>query len=114
MIAPHRLSLWLAALIACIGMACIALFVLTRRPGDDLLYVAVIAAMLSLTSAIVGVFLVCREADGRKRQGLSQFATPQPGPIAESDLSEQIKLRQDVLSERLNFDEPRFCSQARA
>ena len=113
MVHVQKATLWLAAIFACIGTACIAVYLTIRKPEGYLLLGAAIAAAFSAVSLFVGVIFVCIESARHKRLAV-QRVVPSPEPVSNSAVAEQIKQRQQVLGERLNIDEPRFCSQAKA
>src|SRR6266581_2985498 len=96
----QQATLWLAALCATVGTACIVAFLVQQRPDAYLLFDAASVATVSVES-------MRREAPSARRVN-----PPPPDPIVPAE-STQFRERQDVLAERLDIDELRFCTQAK-
>ena len=114
MVLLHRTSLWLATLMACVGMSCIAIFLLNRSHDAELLSSAASAAMFSTMLVLVSVIFTGFASGRRARRNSARWVFPPLGPVTAPLLTDQQQQRQEALSERLHIDEPRFCTQAQA
>lgn len=114
MVLVQRVSLWLAAIFGSAGIAFIVIYILTSEPQGYLLFSAVVAAGLSAVALLTGVVFVCLESVWRVLPNLPRIVPPKPKQVAKSALAEQFEERQEVLKERLNIDEPHFCTKAQA
>ncbi len=108
----QQATLWLAALCATVGTACIVAFLVQQRPDAYLLFDAAIAATASVAALIASVAMVCVESMRREAPSARRVNPPPPDPIVPAE-STQFRERQDVLAERLDIDELRFCTQAK-
>lgn len=114
MVPFQRVTIWLAAAFAIAGTISIAAYLLLWKPAGYLLPGAALAALCSVVSLLAGVISVSMEPVSRRRSGASRTSSAAAEAITDSALSAQFQQRREVLSERLNIDEPQFCSQAQA
>lgn len=115
MIHLEKTTFWLAACSALLGMVCIALFMLQQTTDGHLLSKAIMAALVSSISLLLGVFMV---ATGFPRTacplpGLDGASVP-PGALGHGSRFDQFVHRQKIIARRLNIDAPHLCSQTRA
>lgn len=112
MIRLQRALLLLAVFFALAGTACVGFFFLSRKPEENLLAMAIGAAIFGVLSLLIGIFGI----DSMKRIRTSRrIIVPSPsGEFPDASLPEQLRQRWAVLGERLNIDEPHYCTLAKA
>lgn len=106
MIHLQKTTLWLAALFAMTGTACVMLFLLQQTTDGQLLFKAALAALLSSVSLGLGVFLIASP--------ISRPARDYSGATRARSQLEQFTHRQQIIGQRLNIDPPHFCTLAKA
>ena len=111
-----RVLFWPAAISGGGGIAFIAAFLLASKSNDLFLFSALVAAGFSAASLGVGVIVYWLESIWRILPAMPRIASakPEPGPEPIVALAKQFEERQEVLKERLNIDEQRFCTKANA
>ena len=114
MIRIQKTTLCLAVLFACTGTMCISVYLFIRRPEDYLLLGAAVSAVFSAVSLLVGIICVCFVNTRRKRQMSTHIIRSHTEWGVDAALSENFRQRRKVLDERLNIDEPHFCTHAQA
>jgi hypothetical protein len=111
----QQAALGLAGLCAALGIAFVVVFLHRRWPDAHLLFGAAVSATASV-AALVGsaVFTLIewlqRRAPASPRVSVRRSDRSEPV----GDASLQWQMRQSVVAERLNIDEPRLCTQAQA
>ncbi|MFZ2268585.1 MAG: hypothetical protein WAV95_13505 [Azonexus sp.] len=115
MIHLEKTTFWLAACSALLGAVCIVLFLLQQTTDGHLLSKAIMAALVSSVSLLLGVFMVAGPfpraacplpcADG---------ASVPPGAVDHGCRIGQFAHRQKVIARRLNIDVPHLCTQTGA
>lgn len=110
----QRIALWLAALSMTAGMACIAAFLHTRDSVEYLLGSALFFALFGVACVFLSVIAIWI--------GSSWFAFSlrpvflgQSGAVQiSSSMPDQLSIRQEIVSKRLEIDERRFCEETRS
>ena len=112
MIRLQKMTLWLAALFALAGIACVMAFLLQQKTDGDLLHQATMATFFSTASLLLGVTFICARSSRQLRTSrLVIGAAELASRVSYVSVLEQFRYRHALLGERLKIDEPRLCTQ---
>ena len=98
----HRASIWTAALTALCGTLFICAFFLSIEPRIVILESAEVAASIGAAALVLSVVFVCR---------LARRSSPGNGDRESNAELESLRNRQQVITRRLDIDDPRTCAR---